>query len=141
MQDVLSNDFAMDSVRFPANFSSTEGLGMRNNHLHNPTATTATTVVGAAAASTRMPDSSHNLNLLNQHVNHGNPVAAAGSMGIGGSKLFFTTQIESRDDLDDKHERCYNLVMSCISGKSEKEAIDALTVTMINWCLALVNDS
>ena len=126
MQDVLSNDFAMDSVRFPANFSSTEGLGMRNNHFSNPTATAASNTVGAAAGATsRMPDSSHNLN----HVNHApvTPPAVAG--GGGGSKLFFTTQIESRDDLDEKHERCYNLAMSCISGKSEKEAIDALTVT------------
>ena len=32
-----------------------------------------------------------------------------------------------KDDLDDKHERCYNQLINLTSGKSPKEAFDALT--------------
>ena len=125
----------MDSVRFPATYPSNEahpgGLGMKNNHF-GQTATAAAATAGVGAA-TRMPDPSHHLNLLNQHANHA-PIAGGGGGGgggtMGGSRLFYTTQLETRDELDEKHERCYNLVMSCISGKSEKEAIDALTVVV-----------
>merc|ERR1719412_3292245 len=38
-----------------------------------------------------------------------------------------SSMLEPRDDLDDRHSRCYNLVMSLISDKSEKEAHDALS--------------
>ena len=66
----------------------------------------------------KMPDHS---NMMNQHMSQQ-------PLGVGGSKLFLSSQLESRDDLDEKHDRCYNLIMSMVSGKSEKEAIDSLTV-------------
>ena len=63
-----------------------------------------------------MPDPSNNLTLLNTQPN-----MEQSQTPNGGSKLFYATQLESRDELDEKHDRCFNLVMGCISGKSEKQ--------------------
>ena len=86
----------------------------------------------------RMPDPTNNLTFLSQHqqalpqLPPGAGTTGAGSAGasagIGGSRVFYATQLESRDELDEKHDKCYSLVMNCVSGKSEKEAVDALTV-------------
>ena len=53
----------------------------------------------------KMPDPS---NMMNQHMNQ---------QLKGGSRIFITSQLESRDELDEKHDRCYNLVMSLMTGK------------------------
>lgn len=57
--------------------------------------------------------------------------AGAGTIVPGqagsGPKIFITTLLDPRDDLDERHSRCYNLVMSLIGDKSEKEANDALS--------------
>jgi len=88
-----------------------------------------------------MPDPSNNLTLLNPQPNMG----VQSQSPSGGSKLFYATQLESRDELDEKHDRCFKLVMGCVLGKSEKEAIDALTVLVAkdpraheDVCLGLV---
>ena len=47
--------------------------------------------------------------------------------GVTGPKICISTMLDPRDDLDDRHARCYNLVMNLISEKSEKEAHDALS--------------
>jgi integrator complex subunit 3 len=106
----------MDSVRVSPSFSPTPslndvtpsmGMSLKNNHI---------------ALQQRMPDPS-NLNVLNQHL-------VQQPMSSGGSRIFISTQIETRDELDEKHDRCYNIVMGLISGKSAKEAIDSLTTAV-----------
>lgn len=54
----------------------------------------------------KMPDPS---NMMNQHMNQQN--------SKGGSRIFINSQLENRDDLDEKHDRCYNLIMSLMTGK------------------------
>ena len=56
----------------------------------------------------------------------GGGAVVPGQAGVG-AKVFITTMLEPKDDLDEKHNRCYNLVMSLIGDKSEKEAHDALS--------------
>ncbi|KAG8226986.1 hypothetical protein J437_LFUL000291, partial [Ladona fulva] len=46
------------------------------------------------------------------------------------SRLFVTSLVESRDELDEKYERCYMCLQNLISGLSEKEAHDALNNTV-----------
>ena len=41
-------------------------------------------------------------------------------------KLFPSSTLEPRDELDAQHERCYGLVTSLVSNRSEKEAHEAL---------------
>ena len=56
--------------------------------------------------------------------------AVGGTTGPGqavGPKIFVTTMLEPRDDLDERHSRCYNLVVNLMAEKSEKEAHDALS--------------
>ena len=48
----------------------------------------------------------------------------------GPAKLFVSSLLEPKDDFDEKHERCYNIVMSLIVDKSEKDAHDALSSTV-----------
>ena len=59
----------------------------------------------------------------------GHGVGAAGSQTqtVGGPKLFVTTMLEPRDDLDDRHGRCHHLVVNLMAEKSDKEAHDALS--------------
>lgn len=90
----------------------------------------------------RMPDPSNNLSLFNnQHVMQQQQQQHQPS----GGRIFLTSQLESRDELDERHERCYGMVMALVSGKSEKEAFDALTVAVCkdpraheDICLGLV---
>ena len=56
----------------------------------------------------------------------GNTNTAISNQTVGTGKMFVTTMLEPRDDLDERHIRCYNLVMNLIGDKSEKEAHDAL---------------
>lgn len=42
------------------------------------------------------------------------------------SKLFLTTIVENKDELDEKFDRCYSFLQNLISGLSDKEANDAL---------------
>lgn len=85
----------------------------------------------------RMPDPTNNLSLLNnQHMAQQQP---------GGPRIFLSSQLESRDDLDERHERCFSMVMTLVAGKSEKEAFDGLTVAVCkdpraheDICLGLV---
>lgn len=108
-----------------ASAASLMGMKTTNNHLGQ----TVPGQPGILNSSSRMPDPSNNLTLLNQQSQpHMLQQQSAAPVGVGGSKLFYATQLESRDELDEKHDRCFNLVMGCVSGKSEKEAIDALTV-------------
>jgi len=44
-----------------------------------------------------------------------------------GSKLFVSTLLDSKDELDDKHNRCVQILHSILADKSAKEANDALT--------------
>ncbi|XP_013787418.1 integrator complex subunit 3-like [Limulus polyphemus] len=46
------------------------------------------------------------------------------------STLFYLTPVETKDELDEKLERCSSLVTSLISGVSEKEAHDTLNATV-----------
>ena len=57
----------------------------------------------------------------------GNTNTAISNQTAGTGKMFVATMLEPRDDLDDRHTRCYNLVMNLIGDKSEKEAHDALS--------------
>ena len=41
-------------------------------------------------------------------------------------RLFPTSTLEPRDEMDAQHERCYGLVNSLVSNRSEKEAHEAL---------------
>ena len=66
-------------------------------------------------------------NMMNQHMTQ--PPAAAATVP-GGFRIFITSQLESRDDLDEKHERCYNLTLGLMTGKSDKESIESLTVAV-----------
>ncbi|XP_059094410.1 integrator complex subunit 3-like [Tigriopus californicus] len=55
-----------------------------------------------------------------------------GGAGVkkGGSpsapRLFMTSVIESRDDLEERHDRCFALVQALVTDKTEKESNDAL---------------
>ncbi|XP_046624168.1 integrator complex subunit 3 isoform X1 [Neodiprion virginianus] len=42
------------------------------------------------------------------------------------SRLFYTSCIENKDDLEEKFERCYTILQNLTSGLSEKEAHDSL---------------
>ncbi len=42
-------------------------------------------------------------------------------------RIFANSPIEVKDELDDRHEKCYSHVLSITGGKSPKEAFDALT--------------
>ena len=75
----------------------------------------------------KMPDPS-NMNMMNQHMTQ--PPASAAATVPGGFRIFITSQLESRDDLDEKHERCYNLTVGLMTGKSDKESIESLTVAV-----------
>lgn len=55
-----------------------------------------------------------------------NSAAAAAGPPASPSRLFVSTLLEPKDDLDHKHEGCYQTVMTIISDKGEKEAHDAL---------------
>ncbi|XP_071450149.1 integrator complex subunit 3 [Hetaerina americana] len=46
------------------------------------------------------------------------------------SRLFITSLVESRDELDEKYERCYLCLQNLTSGLSEKDAHDALNNTV-----------
>lgn len=75
------------------------------------------------------------------------------ALGLNSYRLFFATQLESRDELDERHERCVNLVLSVLnSGKSDKEILDNLTVLVgkdprahedvcIGLCILILNGS
>lgn len=134
----------MESIRLSCSYSNLGetntlmGMKTTNNHLgqqqqqqQNP-------------PNIRMPDPSNNLTLLNQQQQMG-PAAATTPTPMGGSRLFFSSQLESRDDLDERHERCYSLIMNSMAGKSDKEAVDALTTLVAkdpraheDVCLGLV---
>merc|ERR1719414_2800194 len=45
----------------------------------------------------------------------------------GPTRLFISSRLEPRDEMDEKHERCFQTVMSLITDKSEKDAHDALS--------------
>lgn len=56
-------------------------------------------------------------------------LAPSNNSSLNSFRLFFATQLESRDELDERHDRCVNLVLSVVnSGKSDKEVLDNLTV-------------
>ena len=64
-----------------------------------------------------------------QTVKHGgqaNAAAVANAAAAPPSRLFVASLLEPKDDLDNKHEACYQTVMTLISDKGEKEAHDAL---------------
>ena len=65
-----------------------------------------------------------------QTVKHGggqaNASTAVANAAAPPSRLFVASLLEPKDDLDNKHEACYQTVMTLISDKGEKEAHDAL---------------
>ena len=124
----LSTSSFASNTASSLNEASASLMGMKttNNHLGSQTVPGQPGILN----SSRMPDPSNNLTLLNQQSPHMLQQSAA-PVGGGGSKLFYATQLESRDELDEKHDRCFNRVMGCVSGKSEKEAIDALKQGMM----------
>ena len=64
-----------------------------------------------------------------QTVKHGGGqanAAAVANPAAPPSRLFVASLLEPKDDLDNKHEACYQTVMTLISDKGEKEAHDAL---------------
>ena len=58
-----------------------------------------------------------------------NSVSSAAISGSSSSpfpRLFLSSLLEPRDDLEDRHDRCFGIVQGLISDKGDKEANDAL---------------
>lgn len=66
-------------------------------------------------------------NVLPSSSSSSNPVKKPGGVGGGGPKLFVSSLLEPRDDLEDRHDRCFAIVQGLIADKGDKEANDALS--------------
>lgn len=76
---------------------------------------------------TTLPSAAAQQQQQQQHQNQLPPIPHSVPPGPQGQpRLFVRTPIEPKDELEDKHDRCFLLLRSIVAEKGEKEANDAL---------------